>query len=180
MTAENPATVVDTADIDRYCREYEAKRQEIEASSADLATKKALLLNLIETYGYVPPNAEKSRRLDGVEMVATMTVGSSVEVKSDPVTKLQLRLSHFKKPRVFKQLFSKTIKYSLVKDASTSLKLAIQTLPAEAQAEILVLFTSCFEVNTNTPSLKVETVAVIKAKEEKAAKKAATKKAVRG
>jgi hypothetical protein len=176
MTSENPAPVVDTTDIDRHCREFEAKRKEIEVSNADLATKKALLLNLIETYGYVPPNAEKSRRLDGREMVATMTVGSSVEVKSDPVTKLQLRLSHYKKPRVFKSLFSKTIKYSLVKDASVSLKIGITSLPAEAQAEILALFASCFEVNTNTPSLKVDTVSAVKAKEEKAAKK----KAVRG
>lgn len=175
MTAETQTPAISPKEIDSYCRDYAAREREIELLSADLVIKKAALVTLVQTHGYVPTNAEKSRRLDGIEMVATTTTGSSVEVKSDSVTHLQLRLSQCKKPRLFKLLFSRTIKYSLVKDASDALKVGIAGLPEKVRTELLTLFASCFDVNSKTPSLSVDAVSVIKAKEEKAAKKAAKK-----
>jgi polyhydroxyalkanoate synthesis regulator phasin len=168
---------IEPAAIDAKCRAYQAKRVEADALDAEITPLKAELIALADEQGYVPANAEKSRRLDGVEMVATTTTGSSVEVKNDRVTELQLRLSKLKMPRLFSKLFARTIKHSLQKDASDTLKIAIAPLAAKTQAEVLSLFTGCFDVSTKAPSLVVEEVSVLRAREADKAAKAAAKAA---
>ncbi len=51
---------------------------------------------------------------------------------------------------------------------------------AKQRAELLALFSSCFEVGSKTPSLAVDEVSVLKAKEAEKAAKAAKKAAKSG
>jgi hypothetical protein len=175
MNAINQELPLNAVQIDALCFEFEEKKQAAELAVAALSEIKAQLIDRVEKQGYVPSNAEKSKRLDGVIWVATTTTGSTVEVKTESVVKLQLELSRLKKPRLFAKLFARQVKYSLVKDAADALKLALASLAAAKKAPVLALFSSCFDVNSKTPSLSVDSISAVKAKEEKAAKKAAGK-----
>jgi hypothetical protein len=170
-TAKSPTP----AQVDALCVTYEKKKAANEKAGDALATAKAALLAKIDQFGYVPAHADKSRRLDGIGKIATATTSNTIEIRADAVTKLQLRLSRLKMPRLFAELFARQVKYSLVKGAGETITVAVQKLPAPRRAPLLGLFSSCFEVNSKTPSLAVEDVAALKAKEEKAAKKAAKK-----
>lgn len=165
-------TTITTREVDELCLAYEAKKIIAERAQADAADAKAALIDEIARFGYVPANAEKSMRLDGILKVATSTTGSTVEVKSEAVTRFELALSAAKKARIFKSLFTRQVKYALVKDAAATLQQALVKSPAPMRAKLTSLLAACFDVNSKTPSLAVEDVATLKAREEKAAKKA--------
>ena len=177
MTERQVPTAPTPAEIDRKCREYEQIQKQIAQLNVDLAPLKVSLILMTETHGYVPPNAEKSKRLDGVEMVATTTTGSTIDVKSDAVVALQLALSKARLPRLFPKLFARETKFSLRKDASDTLKIAIQRLPEKLRNDLLLGFAGCFDIGSKAPSLAVEEVAVLRAKEQEKAAKAAAKAA---
>ena len=165
------------ADIDFKCREYESIQKRIAELNAELAPLKVSLILMTETHGYVPPNAEKSKRLDGIEMVATTTTGSTIDIKTDAVTALQLALSEAKMAKLLPQLFAKESKYTLHKDASDILKLALQGKDAKLQTKLTLAFLSCFDIGTKAPSLSVDQVAILREREAEKARKAAAKAA---
>jgi hypothetical protein len=177
MTDAKAALRPDPAIFDQHCRAFTASKAELETVKSELDAVKASLILLVSHYGYVPTNAEKSMRLEGIEMLATVTTGTSTDVNNEEVTRLQLALSRAKMPRVFSQLFARTVKHSLKKNAPDILKLATASLAEEARTALLLQFAACFSIEPNTPSLAVEEVAVLRekeaAKEAKAAAKAA-------
>ncbi|HEX4039046.1 MAG TPA: hypothetical protein VHX37_13380 [Acidobacteriaceae bacterium] len=161
--------------VDALCLLLNEKKAAAEAAGEDLAKAKSALIDQVQRFGYLPAGAEKSMRLDGNEFVATVTVGSTVEIVDRRVIELQLALSKAKKPRIFPQLFERRVKYSLSKGASELLQSSIAKLSDPVQKRLTQLFSLCFDVNSKSPSLSIESSSMVKAREAKAAKKAAKK-----
>jgi hypothetical protein len=173
----NPATPENIARplVDSLCRAFNQRKAEAEAAETALGNAKALLIEAVQRYGYVPTNAEKSIRLEGDESIATVTTGTTVEIVDAYVIELQLALSRAKMPRLFRQLFDRRVKYSLRKGAAKALQFAVGKLPEVTRKQLSQLFSLCFGVSTRSPSLTVEASAAVEAREAKAAKKAAKK-----
>ena len=161
--------------VDAMVREYNEQKLVVDAASEQLRIRKSTLIDAIQRHGYVPAGADKSLRLDGIEFVSTVTTASTVEIVDSSVVRLQLALSAAKKSRLFRLLFDRRVKYSLVKDAADKLKTATAGMPDAAQKKFALLFASCFDVGTKAPALNIDSIADLRAKEERAAKKAAKK-----
>lgn len=177
----NPSTQdnIARATVDSLCRIYTEKKAAADAAEESALRTKALLIETVQRFGYVPTNAEKSIRLEGSTFVATVTTGATVEIVDAKVTELQLALSRVGKPRLFRQLFDRRTRYSLRKGAAETLQLALHELrpllPESARTQLINVFSLCFGVSSKSPSLTVEASAAVEAREAKAAAKAAKK-----
>ncbi|ABF42386.1 hypothetical protein Acid345_3385 [Candidatus Koribacter versatilis Ellin345] len=170
--AHQPETI-STLRIDAICQAYVEAQAVADKAQAFADDAKAVLLNIVEQHGFVPKNAEQSRRLEGKEYVATITSGRTISIDEDHVTQLQLLLSKAGKPRLFNDLFSRTTKHTLKKNAAELIRAA--KISGWRGGRALELFAMCFRVASKTPSLNVDTVASIAAREAKSAAKAAKK-----
>jgi hypothetical protein len=171
MTAARPTP----AQIDDLCIAYDNAKIAAESAQQRLSSAKGDLLAVVKDYGYTPAHAEKTMRLEGQLYIADATVASTVEINDAQVEELQSELSRLKKPKVFRGLFQKRIKYTLLKDAGDVLKIAIGCFTEEVQMRLLGIFASCFAVNSKAPSLSVDLADVLRKKEEAAAAKKASK-----
>jgi hypothetical protein len=159
--------------FDVLCANYDEARTLAERLDKTLSEAKAQVMNAVLEHGRVPTNAEASRRFEGQIWSGTVTTSTTIEILDDNVTALELALSKAKLPRVFQQMFSRRVEYTMLKDAE---KVLPQTrLPKRYAARIKQLYGRCFVPRKKTPSLKVESVVDARAREEKAAKKAAKK-----
>jgi hypothetical protein len=165
------------SDFDNLCVDYAAKQLAADDAKRIADAAKALVMNAVQKYGHVPTNAEASRRFEGADWIATVTTPKTIEIIDGNVTELELLLSEAKLPKIFPLLFSRRVEYSLQKDAERVLPQA--SLPAKLRDRILSLYAQCFTQKTKTPSLKVEAIATVRAREEKAARKAAKKAAAK-
>jgi hypothetical protein len=160
-------------EFDALCLDYASKSLTADEAKHTADAAKALVMNAVQEFGHVPTNAEASRRMEGADWSATVTTPKTIEIIDSNVTELELLLSQAKQAKVFPLLFSRRVEYSLQKDAERVLP---QTkLPGKLRERILSLYAQCFTPKTKTPSLKVETIATVREREEKAAKKAAKK-----
>ncbi len=166
--------------IDDLCIAYDNARIAKDNAEQQLSTAKGDLLGAVQTWGYMPAHAEKTMRLEGQLYIASATAGTTVEMNEAKVEELQSELSRLKKPRLFRNLFQRSVKYSLIKDAPEAFKLAIANLADDMQARLHAIFTGCFKVNTKAPSLAVDLAAALRAKEAAPAAKAAKKAAKKG
>lgn len=163
--------------FDRLCSDYVAAQSRVDEAKRLADQKRAAVLAWVEENGHVPTNAESSRRCEGADYSATVTTASTVEIRDDIVTELELVLSKAKLPGVFGQLFSRRVEYTLLKGAERVLPGA--KLPKRYSERILQLYAQCFVPKKKTPSLKVELISDLRAREEKAAAKAAKKAGVK-
>jgi hypothetical protein len=161
-------------EFDALCTDYATKQLATDEAKRASDALKAAVMNAVQTYGHVPTNADASRRMEGADWSATVTTPKTIEIIDGNVTELELLLSEAKLPKVFPLLFSRRVEYSLQKDAERVLPQT--TLPAKLAARIMLLYAQCFTQKTRTPSLKLETIATVRAREEKAATKAAKKR----
>ena len=142
--------------FDELCRRFIQHKAVVDAQDALLKTAKAETLVFVQTFGFVPTNAEKSKRFEGLEFVATRTQGQTTEIDDVHVVRLQLALSKAGCPELFPQLFTSRTEYTLQKGAGDLLELA--TLPRKSRNHILTIYAQCFVVRSKTPSLAVETL----------------------
>lgn len=161
--------------IDDLCIAYDNARIAKDNAEQELSRTKGALLETVQTFGFTPAHAEKTMRLEGILYTASATVGTTVEVNEARVEELQSELSRMKKPKLFRSLFQRSVKYSLIKDAPDVFKIAIANLGDEVQARLHAIFTGCFKINAKAPSLSVDLVEALRQKEEAAAKKKAKK-----
>lgn len=108
---------------------------------------------LVQTWGSVPPNAEKSRRLNGRLAELTVTKSDSIDVNFDRVETLREALEANGRGDFFKRLFVVTSKYQIVDGAETALK--AEALSKRLAEKVLNLFGRCITVKAKKPSLKV-------------------------
>lgn len=162
-------------EIDSLCIAYDGAKTAADKASQKLSEVKGALLAVIQDYGYVPSNAEKTTRLEGTLYITDATTSSSVSINEAPVLELQSELSRLKLSKTFTEIFDRTVKHSLKKNASSTLKVAIGGFPEEVQARLLGIFASSISVETKAPSVKVELAAALRAKEEEAQRKAEAK-----
>jgi hypothetical protein len=159
--------------FDSLCADYAEKQLAANIAKEKADDAKALVMTAVEAYGRVPTNAEASRRFEGAEWCGTVTTTTAIEILDDNVTALELALSKAKLPRVFKLMFSRRVEYTMLKGAERILP---QThLPQRYARRIKELYARCFVPRKKTPSLKVEPLADLRAREEKAAKKGGAK-----
>lgn len=163
--------------IDAFCIAFDQAKADVEKAQQDLSAAKGDLQPLVQDCGYVPSNAPKTLRLEGILYTADLTTPSTVEINEAAVAELQSELSRLKHPKVFKQLFDRQVKHSLRKDAAGTLKLAIGIRTEETQKRMLGLLASCFTVGTKAPSLTVDLTEALRAREAEKEQKAAAKAA---
>lgn len=167
--------MIDANEFDALCQDFVAKQLVADEAETVAKAAKALVLDAVQKHGSVPKNAEASRRVEGADWCGTVTSGTSVEVNDSTVQELEITLSRAKRAEVFPLLFARRVEFNLVKGAETVLKQA--KLPARWRDRIHQLYAQSFVVKGKTPSLKVEPIAAVREREEKAAKKAAKTKA---
>lgn len=166
--------------IDDLCSKYDSAKIAKESAERFLSAVKGDLLEAVQTFGYTPAHAEKTLRLEGRMYIADATIASTVEIDEARVEELQSELSRLKKPKIFRGLFQKRIKYTLIKDAGDMLKIALNCFPEDVQKRLLGIFATCFTVNSKAPSLSVDLAETLRQKEEAAAARQAKAKAKKG
>lgn len=174
MTTQKKPTPTPT-EIDDLCLKFDTAKIAVDKAAEKLDTAKGDLMVVVQTHGYMPTDASKTKRLEGVIYVADATTSSTVKVIDAPVATLQSELSRLGKPKVFGELFETEVKHSLKKNAAQTLNLAIGGFPEEKRSHLLALFGSCFNISTKTPTLSVELVAALREKEAAAQAKAEKK-----
>lgn len=157
-------------EFDVICFDYVSRMIAVEDAKIKADEAKAVVMTAVQQHGSVPKNAEASRRMEGANWCATVTTGTTVDVNDAACTELEIVLSRAKQHDIFANLFSRRTEFSLVKGAESALKQA--KLPARWRDRIHQLYASCFSVHSKSPSLKVEAIAVVRDREDKASKKA--------
>lgn len=170
-------TVLAPVQIDDLCIQFDDAKIKVEEAQQDLSTAKGELLAAIQSQGYVPAHAEKTTRLEGQLYIADSIESLTTEMNDAAIAELQSELSRLKKPKVFKSLFARRVKYSINKDAAGKLKLAIAPLADDVQKRILGIYAACVTFEPKAPSVRVYLSQALREKEAEAEKKAAEKAA---
>jgi hypothetical protein len=173
ITQKTPAPT--PTEVDALCLRFDQAKIVADDAAEKLSTAKGELLVIVQNYGYMPADASKTKRLEGVIYVADAITSSTFKIIEALVAKLQSELSRLGKPKIFGEIFETEVKHTLKKNAAQTLKLAIGGFPESIQSRLLALYGSCLDVNTKTPALSVELVAALREKEAAAEAKAAKK-----
>lgn len=163
--------------IDNLCLAFDTRKAAVETAQEALSTAKGDLMEAVQDHGYMPPNAPKTKRIEGILYIADATTGTTLEIDEARAAELEQELSRKKMPKLFGDLFERTVKHTLQKNAADTLKIAIGGMGQDQQSRLLSLFSSCFKVNSKTPSLSVNLAASLREKEAATAQKAAKKAA---
>jgi hypothetical protein len=161
--------------FENLCESYISFRRDQEEAKQAADELKAIILADVERYGFVPTNAEKSRRIETPGFIATISTGTTIEINDSRVFDLELLLSRARCPKLFASLFTRRVEYSLAKTAAV----AMQTTawPKKHADEIRSLYGLCFTPKPKTPSLEVLSREEVAERERVAAEKAAAKSA---
>lgn len=151
-------------------RLQEARNAKIQASSA-FESLEDEAVRIVTTFGIVPPNAEKSRRLNGRLAKLTVTKADTITIDDARVIDLRDALGTVGRNDFFKRLFTIHSKFEIVEGAESVLK--SESLPKRLAEKVLNMFGRCIQVKPKKPSLKV--VIADPAKPAKKTKKAGTK-----
>jgi hypothetical protein len=168
-----PSTAFDAKLFEKRCETYLQFRSDQENAKQDADDLKVWILAQVQQHGFVPTNAEKSRRLEAIGHVATVTTGTTVEIDDQLCTELELLLAKARCPKMFPALFTRRSEYSLAKTAAVAIKAT--PWPKKFKADIVTLYARCFSPKPKTPSLEVESRAAIAERDRIAAEKAAAK-----
>jgi hypothetical protein len=106
----------------------------------------------IENFGFTPPRAEKSRRLETEEFRFTLSSSSRTEIRDTDVERIKGACP----ASLFSQLFTTVTKYKLAKSATMLLS---GTLPEDAPRNLRILFARAVQIVEDSPRLKIERVA---------------------
>jgi hypothetical protein len=153
--------------IDDVVREYLRAKAMRESWAEDVADREACLLSLVMKWGIVPPNAEKSRRLNGRVAELTVTKSDTITINDERVETLKDALEANGHGEYFRKLFTLRSKYEIVEGAEAALK--VDSLPKRLSEKVLNLFGRCISVKAKKASLKA--VIADPAKPAKKAKK---------
>jgi hypothetical protein len=116
---------------------------------------KAELVTLVETFGF--RHTEKSKRLAGDHSHATTTTATRVSIDDAAVETFRSYLADRELTEISGRFFVEHVSYSLVEGPQEVLKTL--SLGKKIRDKVASLLGLCFQIKTNAPSLKVETVA---------------------
>jgi hypothetical protein len=155
--------------IDDLARNYLRAKAACDQCDDEFKVIEDQLVKLVQAWGAVPANAEKSRRLNGRLAELTVTKSDRITVNAERVETLRDALAANERGAYFSKLFAMQTKYEVVEGAEAALK--TEALPKRLAEKVLNLFGRCFTVTPKKPSLKV-----VVADPAKPAKKSRTKK----
>ena len=159
-------------EIDLHAQAYLTMKQEAAAAADLVRDQEERLVALVTAFGTVPPNAEKSRRLNGRLAELTLTKSDTITVSTDRVETLRDALEANGHGDYFQKLFALQVKYEIVDGAESALK--TEALPKRLAEKVLNLFGRCITVKAKKPSLKVVLADPAKPAKKSRAKKAGT------
>jgi len=148
-------------------RLHEAKNANILAANA-FESLEDEAVRLVTTFGIVPPNAEKSRRLAGRLAELTVTKSDTITIDDARVIDLRDALATVGRNDFFKRLFTIHSKIEIVEGAESVLK--SESLPKRLAEKVLNMFGRCIQVKPKKPSLKVVIADPAKPKKSRAKK----------
>lgn len=136
--------VLKVTDIDATCSHLEQLEEEAKAIRAEL-------LGRVLEHGFIPPRAEKSKRLCGELYQLTVSTSTTLELKEPAI----LAIREVCQPELFKQLFRSDVitRWRLV-DSATMLLAGV--LPEGAPHNLRMMFNRALTVKENSPRLKIE------------------------
>ena len=155
--------------IDDVAGRYEGAKLSVAYEKDRLAKIEEEAIKLVQEWGIVPPNAEKSRRLNGRLAELTVTKSDVLTINDERVETLKDALEANGHGEYFAKLFALRSKWEVVEGAESALK--SESLPKRLAEKVLNLWGRCISVKAKKPSLKV--VIADPAKPAKKAKKAA-------
>jgi hypothetical protein len=139
--------------IDMRAQQYLAAKLRNLTAAQQLKNAEDELVALVQIWGSVPPNAEKSRRLSGRLAELTVTKSDTITINFERVEVLKDALEANDRGDYFKKLFTLQSKYEIVEGAESALK--TESLPKRLAEKVLNLFGRCITVKAKKPSLKV-------------------------
>jgi hypothetical protein len=122
--------------------------EEMEAEEEKLRSK---IQEQIDAFGFVPPRAEKSKRLTGALYQFTVSRGLATEIKDAEVERIRETCPG----ELFERLFRTVTKYKLADGASMILA---SRLPADAPRNLRLMFSRAVETRATAPRLRIEKV----------------------
>jgi hypothetical protein len=168
-----PPATIDFKTFDGLCGDYLYWKGIEDGAKKESAGFKEKIVAEIERFGSVPDNAPKSKRVSAAHHVATMTVGTSVEVDDDAAADLENLLKEYRLGKLFGSIFTSRREFSLVKNAHVFI--TTHKWPARIESLIHLAYLRCFSAKTNAASLNVETQQDITARAEAAIAELAAK-----
>jgi hypothetical protein len=130
------------AELDELCERLELLDQESGEIRAQLKAH-------VEEHGFIPPRAEKSKRLEGEFFRATLSFASQTTVIDTEVVKIQEACDGL----LFARLFREVKKYTVADSAHYVLA---GTLPEGAPRNLRRMFERAVIMAERSPSLKIE------------------------
>jgi len=157
----NAAKLPTPADVEAVAREYHDLDLEIEKIAAkaaeDMAPKqtrldelKTWLVGNVREWG--SSHAEKSKILHGIEFEAMVTLGQSSSIDAAAVETFRLALVKADKPHLLKQLFQKTIRWTLDANAAGFIRKNSNLL---GSSKLMALYAQCTVTKDKAPQLTV-------------------------
>jgi hypothetical protein len=122
--------------------------QEIGLEEEDLRSK---LREQVEEFGFTPPRAEKSKRLEGALHQFTVTRGLTTEIKDTEVERIRQACP----ATLFDRLFKTVTKFKLADGATIALA---SRLPADAPRNLRRMFSRAVETKETAPRLRIEKI----------------------
>jgi hypothetical protein len=103
----------------------------------------------VDEFGFTPPRADKSRRLEGVAYQFTLSRGVTTEVKDVEVERIRENCPGF----IFDQLFKTTLRFKVAPGAT---QLLASPLPVDAPRNLRLWFSRAVETKESGPRLRIE------------------------
>jgi hypothetical protein len=125
-----------------------ARLDELRLEEEGLRSK---LQEQVEEFGFTPPRAEKSKRLEGVAYQFTVTRGLTTEIKDAEVERIRQACPIV----LFERLFRTVTKFKLADGATMALA---SRLPPDAPRNLRLMFSRAVETKEAAARLRIEQV----------------------
>ena len=114
------------AEVDDLCLAFDSAKVAVELAAQNLSAVKGPLLAAVQGFGWRShPTPRRPSGLRASLYVADATVASSVAINEGAVGEFESEMSRLGMPKIFPELFVRSVKHSLKKDAAGTLKLEI-------------------------------------------------------
>jgi hypothetical protein len=142
MTTATHLRRLSLPELDTIGRRLEEIAQEEEELRAKVTEQ-------IQEFGFTPPRADKSKRLQAQAFQFTLSSSSTTEIRDAEVERIRDTCPD----GLFAQLFVTVTKYKLTKSATT---LLAGTLPEGAPRNLRMMFSRAVQVVEGSPRLRIE------------------------
>jgi hypothetical protein len=131
--------------------ELDEAAQRLEEIRVEEDRLRAKLLEQVEEFGFTPPRAEKSKRVEGEIYQFTVSVGITTEIKDSEVE----RIREVCPGVLFDKLFKTVTRYKLADGATM---LLASRLPVDAPRNLRLMFSRAVETKETSPRLRIEKI----------------------